>query len=85
MWTIFKAFIEFVTVLLLFYRGFFGHEACGILAPGPGIKPVPPALEVQSLNHWTSREVPSSIFFNDSKKWNIKMESELTENQSRSK
>ena len=30
MWIIFKAFIEFVTVLLLF---FFGHEACGILPP----------------------------------------------------
>ena len=34
MWTIFKVFIELVTVLLLFYvLGFFGHKACGILAP----------------------------------------------------
>ena len=24
---------------------FFGHEVCGILAPRPGIEPVPPALE----------------------------------------
>ena len=24
----------------------------------PGIKPVPPALEAQSLNLWTAREVP---------------------------
>ena len=24
---------------------FFGGEACGILAPWPGIKPAPPALE----------------------------------------
>ena len=31
--------------------------ACGILAPHPGIKPVPPALRVWSLNHWTAREV----------------------------
>ena len=46
MWTIFKVFIEFVTVLLMFYVfGFFGHEAGGILAPQPGIKPSPPALE----------------------------------------
>ena len=37
----FKVFIEFVTTLLLF----FGHEARGILAPWPGVKPVPPALE----------------------------------------
>ena len=32
--------------------------ACGILVSCPGIKAVPPALGVQSLNHWTSREVP---------------------------
>ena len=24
---------------------FFGHEACGILAPWPGMEPTPPALE----------------------------------------
>ena len=28
---------------------FFGHEACGILAPGPGIEPTPPALEGKVL------------------------------------
>ena len=33
MWTIFKVFIEFVTILLCFMFWFFGHEACGILAP----------------------------------------------------
>ena len=32
--------------------------ACRILVPRRGIKPVPPAVEAQSLNHWTSREVP---------------------------
>ena len=32
--------------------------ACGILVPWPGIKPAPLALEAQSLNHWTTREVP---------------------------
>ena len=43
------------------FRGFFfwpHHAACEILAPQPGIEPEPPALEVQSLNHWTTREVP---------------------------
>ena len=34
MWTILKVFIEFVTMLLLFYIfWFFGHRACGILVP----------------------------------------------------
>ena len=28
---------------------FFGHEACGILAPQPGIEPTPPALEGEVL------------------------------------
>ena len=38
------------------------HVVCGILVPQPGIKPVLPALEVQSLNLWTVREVPLSAF-----------------------
>ena len=33
------------------------NAACRILVPQPGIKPVPPTMEVQSLNHWTAREV----------------------------
>ena len=37
---------------------FFLGAACRILVPWPGIKPVPPAMEAQSLNHWTTREVP---------------------------
>ena len=31
------------------------------LAPWPGIKPCPPALGVQSLSHWTTREVPELL------------------------
>ena len=57
MWIIFKVFIESVTILLLFYTFWLcGPEACRILAPQPGIKPIPPALE-DSLNRWTAREV----------------------------
>ena len=37
---------------------FFGQEACRILVPQQGIGPVPPAVEEQGLNHWTTREVP---------------------------
>ena len=35
--------------------------ACGLLVPQPGIEPVFPALEVQNLNHWTTKEVPRYI------------------------
>ena len=31
---------------------------CGILVPQPGIEPEPPALEAQSLNHGSTKEVP---------------------------
>ena len=44
---------------------FFCHMACRILVPWPEIKPVPPAVEVQSCNHWTTRVVPWYIFLND--------------------
>ena len=47
LWTIFKVFIEFVTVLLLFR--FFGLQACSVLAPWSGIKSTPPALEGEVL------------------------------------
>ena len=53
MWTIFKVFIEVVTILqqycfcLMFW--FFGCKACGILAPRPGIEPEPTALEGEVL------------------------------------
>ena len=33
------------------------------IVPWPGIEPGPPALGVQSLSHWTTREVPNSVFW----------------------
>jgi len=30
--------------------------ACGIFVPQSGVRPGPPAVEVQSLNHWTARD-----------------------------
>lgn len=46
-----------------FFLNFWPHlaAACRILVPCPGIEPLPPALEAQSLKHWTSREVPGSF------------------------
>ena len=50
MWTAFKVFIEFVIILLLFYVSwFFGHVACGIVVPQPGIETASPTLEGQVL------------------------------------
>ena len=43
--------------------------ACGTLVSWPGITPTPPEMEVQSLNHWTSREVQEK--FLKCLKWTI--------------
>ena len=45
----FKVFIEFVTILLLFYVLAFGCEACGVLVSQAGIEPTLPALEGKVL------------------------------------
>ena len=38
--------------------------SCNIwnLVPFPGMEPVPPAVGVWSLSHWTTREVPCCVF-----------------------
>ena len=36
---------------------FLASRHAGILGPQPELKPVPPELEVQSLTHWTARQV----------------------------
>ena len=47
-----KLFLYFFIYLRLFPSKY------KILVPQPGIEPVTPAVEGQSLNHWTAREVP---------------------------
>ena len=39
------------------------HTAYGILAHQVEIKLVPPAVEVQSPNHWTTKEFPGKSIF----------------------
>ena len=34
------------------------RAACRILVPWPGMEPTPPAVEAQSPNYWTARQVP---------------------------
>ena len=42
------------------------HAACGNLVPRPGVEPVPPAAEAQSINHWTAGEVSDQRGLNES-------------------
>ena len=38
------------------YLFLFCHTSWFVELPQPGIEPIPPAVEAQSLNHWTTRE-----------------------------
>ena len=51
MWTIsfLKSLLNLWQCCFCFMFWFFGHEACGILAPQTGIKPAPAALEGEVL------------------------------------
>ena len=42
--------------ILFFFR--LCQEAYRILVPQQGVEPMPPAVEVWSLNHWTAKEFP---------------------------
>ena len=69
--TIFKIFIEVITILiLLFFMSWsFGHEACGILACRPRIESSPPALEGEVLTSGPPEKSPEMevliSYFND--------------------
>ena len=54
----FKVFIEFVTI----WFWFSGGQACGILAPRPGVEPTPPALEGEVLTTGLLRKSPDPNF-----------------------
>ena len=44
---------------------FFDHTMWHVELVSPrGIRPMPPALEAQSLNHWTTRDIPNIFFLN---------------------
>ena len=53
-WVFFVVFFFFLVVL----------QGSWILVPRPGTEPVPPALEAQSPDHWTAREVPRRCIWN---------------------
>ena len=64
MWTVSKVFIEFVTILLLFYvfSFFFGHEVFVILARQAGIRLALPALKGRDLTTGLPGKSHSSVF-----------------------
>ena len=45
----YKSFLNLLQYCFCFMFWFFGPEACGILAPQPGIEPTHPALEGEVL------------------------------------
>ena len=44
-----KSSLNLLQYCFCFMFWFFGHEACGMLAPQPGIKLAPPALEGEAV------------------------------------
>ena len=50
---------------------FFGHEACGILVPRPGIEPAPSASEGEVLTTEPPGEIPNWCF------WTVVLEKTL--------
>ena len=48
-----------ISIYLIFFLPL--HGARRILVPWPGIEYVTPIVEVQSLNHWTTKESPKSV------------------------
>ena len=56
MWTIFKVFIEYVTMLLLFYVLIFWPQSMWDFSSPARDQAHTPCIGRQSLNHWTTRE-----------------------------
>ena len=67
-WTIFKAFIEFVTILLLFSVLVFWLQCMWDLCSPSRDQTHTPCAGRWSLNHWTTREVPPQSIQKLSKK-----------------
>ena len=69
MCTIFKVFIEFVTVLLLFYVLVFWPRGMWDLSSPNRDWTCTPCIGRRSSNHWTTREVPIYLTFLKNFSW----------------
>ena len=60
--------VRMINFMLCLFLSFWPRcVGCRIFVPQPGMEPLPPAVEAQSLNQWTARKVPfffSFFFFN---------------------
>lgn len=62
MMTLYICFYFIILSVIFFLLHFLAMlRACEILVPHPGIELMLPALEAQSPNHWTAKEVPQWI------------------------
>ena len=69
MWTIFKVFVEFVTILLLFYVLVFWPRGMWDFSSSIRYRTCTPCIGRQSLNRWTTREVLGSTFLPKIVRW----------------
>ena len=69
MWTIFKVFIEFVTILLLLYVLVFWPRGMWDLSSPTRDRTRTSCIGRRSLNHWTAREVPENSFVKEVQLW----------------
>ena len=63
------SFFKWIYCLCIWFKTFFFFDhtlACRMLALLLGIQPMPPAVEVQSLNHWTTSVCVNCSFVPDS-------------------
>ena len=54
--------LSYMSCCIFFFLVLSHWVACRILIPQPEFKPVPPAVEVRSPEHWTTREFPYELF-----------------------
>ena len=60
-------------ILYIYYFFFFGSTARHAELPQLGIEPMPPTVEAQSLNHWTTRETQKLYILTAFFSWVLRM------------
>ena len=70
-----KSSLNLLQYCFCFMLLLFGCKACGILAPWLGFKRAP-CMGRQSLNHWTTREVPPFFFLINEQTWLLQLPEE---------